>query len=281
MNSPLALLRSRTIRFQLTSLMDLLLIIVFAQYLEFHQSHGLTEAEKQREIASARAAVESAYEQKSAQLDQLRADVSAQAESLRRERDDAVVTAQEAQTRLALADDLMRRLLQVDPELVDVDLSPAEAIETLNGAESVAASIQEAEGTELLRFLVGYDELMKRAEVWTVHVSNRGDIELQAGRDNVHRHSFRLEEPTQVGRSDEFVRLLRAAYTQIPQPKGLVVILVSYSPRAVAGNYQPALDGMPSAIEQLTQDAAGRTRFEYAVIGAITDPARDLSELGP
>ena len=52
--SPYRLLRSRIIRFQLTSLMDLLLIIVFAQYLEFRRTNDQTQEESRSRIAETR-----------------------------------------------------------------------------------------------------------------------------------------------------------------------------------------------------------------------------------
>lgn len=269
-------LRSRSIRFQLTSLMDLLLIIVFAQYLEFHRSTDAARIQTEQEIAATKESLQDAFTSQSDELSQLRQQLIRENRQLRQQREEAELTAEEATRRQALTELLVQKLLEVDPDLVDVELSPESAAETLQTAEARANAIREADSTRLLRFLAGYDELLKRAEVWTLHVSDRGDTELQPGGDSAATQRFRLEAPTQAGRADEFVTQMRAAYSQIPQPKGLVVMLVSFSPRAIAGNYQPVLDAMPDVIDWLNKDSGGRTRFEYAVIGAITDPARDL-----
>ena len=196
-------------------------------------------------------------------------------QQLRKQKEAAESLAAEAALRQALTEEYLRKLLELDEGIVDAELSPPESLETLDAAEARAKAVREADSTQLLRFLAGYDELLKRAEIWTLHVSDRGDTELNWGGGS-QSHSFRLEQKSQVARTDEFIQQMRAAYSKIPQPKGLVVILVSYSPRAVAGNYQPVLDGMPNVIEWLSKDAAGRTRFEFSVIGAINDPVRDL-----
>lgn len=270
------LLRSRTIRFQLTSLMDLLLIIVFAQYLEFHRSSDASRIATETEIAETRQELQDAFQSQSDELSELRDRLMLENRQLRRERDDAELEAREALRRQDLTDTLVKELLKVDPDAIDRELSPDSASETVESTQRRAESIRDANSTQLLRFLTGYDELLKRAEVWTLHVSDRGDTEMQPGKDSLATQRFRLEQRTQSGRAEEFVLQMRAAYSQIPQPKGLVIILVSFSPRAIAGNYQPVLDAMPEVIDWLNKDSGGRTRFEYAVIGAISDPDRDL-----
>lgn len=276
MNKTLALLHSRSIRFQLTSLMDLLLIIVFAQYLEFHRSSDAARVRTEQEILRTRQSLETQFVQQTQELEQLREELVGDNQRLRQQTNAAVVMTQEALRRQKLTEALMRKLLQLDADLIDAELSPQESVDALRQTRATAEAIRNADGATLLRFLAGYDELLKRAEVWTIHVSDRGDTEINSGGAPGKSQSFRLEEVSQVSRTDEFVQQVRAAYSQMPQPKGLVVILVSFSPKAIAGNYQVVLDGMPQVIEWLGKDTGGRTRFEYSVIGAITDPSRDL-----
>lgn len=267
---------SKRIRFQLTSLMDLLLIIVFAQYLEYQDNKSVAEAQTKQAISKTQQALNQEHLQRSTELEQLRRQLTAEREEMRQQKDAAIVMAEEAKRRQALTEELLKGLLNIDPNMLDDKLSTEESKQVMRDAQETGATIRGADPTKLLRFLAGYDELLKRAEVWTVHVSDRGFTELQPGLNSSQRQSFRLEARTQESRTREFVQQMRAAYSQIEQPKGLVVILVSFSPRAIAGNYQPVVDGMPQVIESLSSDVEGRTRFEYTVIGAITDPARDL-----
>jgi hypothetical protein len=256
--------------------MDLLLIIVFAQYLEFHRSSTVARVQTEQEITATRQSLEDQFDRKTRELDRVRNDLIRDNRQLRQKTDMAVAMTQQAKRRQTMTEELLRKLLRIDADLIDAELSPPESVDALRDTEATARSIRNADDASLLRFLAGYDELLKRAEVWTIHVSDRGDTEIKAGGSGGKSHSFRLEEASQRSRTEEFVQQMRAAYSQMPQPKGLVVILVSFSPRAIAGNYQPVLDGMPRVIEWLGEDSGGRTRFEYSVIGAITDPNRDL-----
>ena len=271
--SPYRLLRSRVIRFQLTSLMDLLLIIVFAQYLEFRRTNDQTRQQSQAQVEQTR---EELQRQQREKFDQ----VLAESQRLRDQTEQAEQVADAARAKQQRTETLLQQLMQIDPDAVDLAVSPPESVNILENAQTNASAIRKMDSAELLRFLVGYESLLKRAEIWTVHVSDRGDTEIAVQGSNQPGQSFRFESLTQASRTEEFVQLFRAAYAQIPQPKGLVVILVSYSPRAVAGNYQPVLDGMPRVIEWLGVDSKNRTRFEYAVIGAMADPTRDL-DLNP
>jgi hypothetical protein len=60
-------------------------------------------------------------------------------------------------------------------------------------------------------------------------------------------------------------------YRTLPQPKSLVIVVLSYG-NVRAAAYEAALTGLPTVIEKMQADAAGRTRFEYAVLGY--DPQR-------
>lgn len=269
-------LLSQSIRFQLTSLMDLLLIIVFAQYLEFHSSQTRVEENAEREVAEARQLAQGELDAKLAELDRLRQRIEQEKAQLQSQRDASLSQAADADRRLELTQNVIKRLLDLDADVVDSERSSEESLAALDDASALSSRISEMDGAQLLRFLVGYDELLKRADLWTIHVSDRGDIEIVTGPEPDDATSFRLEGQTQPARTASFIQQMRTAYSQMQQPQAMVILLVSYSPRAIAGNFQPVLDGLPNLVDQLEADFDGRTRFEFSVIGAVTDPARDL-----
>ena len=163
---------------------------------------------------------------------------------------------------------------------------PAEALRDV-AADAAAverriAELKAEKGFEVLRFLVGYEELLKRAEVWTLHVRRGGFVALStgAGPGGGRVELLRLEARGQAARADEFVRKLFAAYKTLPQPKGLVILLVSFDRAATAGVYQPVLDGLGEAVRRLELDQAGRTQFEFAVLGAAPEPAASEETVG-
>ena len=228
----------RPTRFQLTSLLDLLLIVVFAQFLEMRQTASDEETEHRIEAASLR-------------------------EEARRRAAEAEQAARSGEEVAALLD---RAMQVVQQQLTDAD--PAEPATLQRRVEVLRERLETANSAEVLRFLVGYDELLKRAEVWDMHADASGLIELSAGEQ---KRSFRLEADRQAGRAEEFADSLYRVFKQLPQPKGLVVILVSYSLGTTAGTYQAIIDGMPAAVQRLRQDSPG-VRFEYTVLGPVDSP---------
>ena len=85
--------------------------------------------------------------------------------------------------------------------------------------------------------------------------------------------TFRIAGPGLRERSADFARQLFAASKAFPQPKGLVVLLVSFDPDSRAGTFQPVLDGLGEGVRALEADQGGRTQYEFAVLGLAPEPA--------
>lgn len=260
-------------RFQLTSLMDLLLIIVFAQFMEIRSASDAAKLETLAAIEDQKNELAQNYARAVDELAETEQQLEARNNELRAERDRALAIAESASTQTKRMTEAVVDILAESNASFAADQSSQSAQDLVASADQLRERFAELDGADALRFLVGYEELLKRAEVWTLHVSDRGDITLSNGRQEA---SFRLESATQSERTEEFIRQLRSASSQFPQPKGIVVVLVSYSPLAIAGNYQPVLDGTPRAMQLLSIDAEDRSRFESAIIGAVIDPDQDL-----
>ncbi|MFH5806223.1 hypothetical protein [Alienimonas sp. DA493] len=262
------------LRFQLTPLLDLLLIVVFAQFLEGKQADEVRD-ERAEELIAARL---DALDEERAELDELREVLNERNVRLEEERDravelarSAVRTARDVEAAANRSADLLTELLDV-PEAIAEQISPeprSDAERDLEAARERVAQLRDQKGFEVLRFLAGYEELLKRAEIWTLHVRGGGFVALSTG-ENVEL--IRLEADGQRERAEEFVRKLFAATKTLPQPKGLVVILVSFDRTARAGVYQPVLDGLGEAVRRLEVDQGGRTQYEFAVLGAAPEP---------
>ena len=261
-------------RFQLTPLLDLLLIVVFAQFLEGRQADQ-TRAERAEEQIEAKQEALDADRRELADLRERLTERNALLEAQRNEAvERAAAAARAADAATAAADrsaGLLTELLDV-PSAIAATLKPearSDAAEDFRAARERIAQLRDQKGFEVLRFLVGYEELLKRAEVWTLHVRGGGFVALSTG-DRVEL--IRLEATGQRARAEEFVRKLFAATKILPQPKGLVVILVSFDRTARAGVYQPVLDGLGEAVRRLEVDQGGRTQYEFAVLGAAPEP---------
>ncbi|MEM8912007.1 MAG: hypothetical protein AAGC97_09590 [Planctomycetota bacterium] len=272
--------RRRT-RFQLTPLLDLLLIIVFAQFLDVRQTsqdQAMTLARQSEKLTDRYARLSAELEGQRQALRQEQSSLRAARDAARADRDLAVATAQMEAARLREATEQIQAALKLDDETVaSFGIAGGEtSAQDIDAAVDAALRLSQADSATLLRFMVSHGELLKRADVWNVHASDRGEIRLMAG-DQTQR--IRLESVSQRERTDEVVERLFAAYKQLEQPDGLVVVLVSFSPRSVAGVYQPLVDAVPETLRRLRVDLP-ETRFEYSVLGTTPDPV-NLSTRGP
>ncbi len=237
------------IRFQLAPLVDLLLIIVFAQFLEVRTTVRDETLALQGRIAVA---------DQQAQRLQSEEITSRQQREAERER-----TMKAIRTIAGIFD------LSNDQVQGFASDSDADVVSVLRRVAE-RASVLSAESPEtIIRFLIGHQELLKRAEIWNLHVGSDRKATLMVADQRIQ---FGLERQGQDARVEEFEDALFAAYKQLPQPKELVVILASYSPDSVAGVYQPMIDGTPGAIERMRADDP-TVRFEYTVLGATDSPA--------
>lgn len=236
------------IRFQLAPLVDLLLIIVFAQFLEVRTTVRDETLALQTHIAAAQ------QQNELLRIDQANARQQRQAE---RER-----TTKALRT---VAGIFHLPAQQVDEYARDAD---ADVASDLRRVAERASELSTESPDTIIRFLIGHQELLKRAEIWNLHVGGNRKATLMVADQRIQ---FGLERQGQDARAKEFEDALFIAYKQLPQPKELVVILASYSPDSVAGVYQPMIDALPRAIERMRADDP-TIRFEYTVLGATESP---------
>ncbi len=272
----------RRFHFQLTPLLDLLLIVIFAQYLDVTQQAKRESVSAERQVAERQVELERQYAKLRAEIEQDRLafaaerrrlterDVASEAEVKDSEQklDDVV-----AQQRRAAS--LIAELFNVPGTLVEQALAPRPAgspqrtpqeVERLRERFRQLASLR---GSEVVEHLLSYDELRKRADVWSLRIEETGEVVFSA---EGSRQAFR------AATAEEFSAKLYDRYKTLEQPKGLVVILVSYGD-ARADVRLAVINGLPEAVRQMREDRLGRTQFEYAVLGYI--PENESAEALP
>ena len=265
---------SRRVRFQLTPLMDLLLIIVFAQFLDVRE----TSQEQTANLKAEREKLTIQISRERSELQGIREAITQQQNELKRQRNEARAARDEAISQVDVRLSEMQTAMEMitkyfnieDSEITRSSTGPSE-LTPVDQAIEQASGLAKSEPDAVIRFLIGHAELLKRAEVWTVHAGDNKSIRLAADENS---EAFRLESRTQAERTKEAADQLFAAYKQFDQPKGLVVILVSFDPQSVAGVYQPMIDAIPPTLERLRTDSP-ETRFEYTVLGLTPDPFDD------
>ncbi|MCA9017692.1 MAG: hypothetical protein KDA77_20380 [Planctomycetaceae bacterium] len=277
----------RRLTFQLTPLLDLLLIVIFAQFMDTQETTARIEqrAEQQVEQAESKAKkyseLSEAAQQKSIALAEQNAQVERKAEQSKQaaaeleqrmrilqqlsekknqELSEQLKVAQEQRNRVG---ELVQELFQLPDSLVDPLLKSKDdpdSEKTKAEIERIRKQLQElagARGEDVIRHFLTYDELTKRSDIWELYLTENGVFRLKIGQQTT---DFRADSQT------AFVDRFYAIYKTVPQPKSLVIILFSYGDAKASVRFA-ATQGLPLVAERMRADSSGRTRYEYAVMG--------------
>ncbi|MBC8289210.1 MAG: hypothetical protein H8E37_02735 [Planctomycetes bacterium] len=270
---------ARRLTFQLTPLLDLLLIVIFAQFLDVQD-----KTENQEQTSSAHAEnLESSRDRTSAELAALKTEHDRLLQQLK-DKDDQLTqsdlaTQKVAARALALEQQLERtraereaiaslypKLFDLPDEVVQKLFSDGdrrlteEDLERLRNQFKVFA---EHSPSESARHMLTMDEMWKRCDVWRLHIRDSGLVVVEAG-DRSHQ----FEAPT----ATDFAEELYDFSTRIPKKKSLVILLLTYG-NIDADVYEGAVDGLPQAAERMRSESGGKSRFESAILGFNPTPA--------
>ena len=257
---------ARRLTFQLTPLLDLLLIVIFAQYMEVQQKAESAQLEiqeqkqqlaeqldtqredLQKELAEQKAKLESQYAANQEDLTTTRKRYSEHYESILKQH-------QQAGTAIAEALNLPGSLIEQIVKLRESG-SPDEA-DNLQAAVVRMQEMLKSRGAEMMEFILRYDEMQKHVSVWELYVQDNGQAVFSDG-EHVQLVSYEGIE--------EFVSRSFEVSKGFTEPKPLVIILLSYgSPHAV--QRQRATNGMPLLIERLRRDSGNTRWFDFSLMG--------------
>lgn len=277
----------RRLTFQLTPLLDLLLIVIFAQFMDTQETTARIEQRAERQIEQAESKAKKlselndAAQQKSIALAEQNAQVerkAAQTEKLAVEMEQRMRTMQQlsekknqelseqlkvAQEQRNRVGELVQELFQLPDSLVDPLLKSRvdpDSEQTKAKIEQIQKQLQDLAGAraeDVIRHFLTYDELTKRSDIWELYLTENGVFRLKIGQQTT---DFRADSPT------AFVDRFYAIYKTVPQPKSLVIILFSYGDAKASVRFA-ATQGLPLVAERMRADSSGRTRYEYAVMG--------------
>ncbi len=268
----------RRITLQLTPLLDLLLVVIFAQYIQLQDraSEQVAMANRGAETRIATIEAECALAEKhrgdaEVRRHQAMEELAGREETLKEARDEiaamrerireAELTREEERRE---QDEKLLRIGALAAELFNLDAglfeeairaAPLEEMRTLKKEfEDLRGKSPEA----VIRHLREIDEIKKRCDLWEVHIAVEG------------RTNFRLPGVEQPGSfwaasADDFVLKARGLIARIAEPKSLVVILLSYSD-ATWGARKPVEEGIEQLKEWLRKEYAGKS-FHVANLG--------------
>lgn len=248
----------RKLTFQLTPLLDLLLIVIFAQYLEVRT----VVREETQELQASQHSLSNELEETLNQLTTLKEKL-VDLDELKAEQATLSNQVRQAQAQRDLIGELVVEFFHLPESAVDAVLrqksvaGPGPTAEEIQQLKQQLQKLSQAHGQEIVEHLLTFHELRKRCDLWHIYIHEDGQIEFTAGQQ---RQLLRADQ------MNEFSNRLFQAYKALPQPKSLVLVLVSYGD-AKLGVRRAVLEGLPSALNRIRDDDVGRSRFDYAVLG--------------
>ena len=242
--------------FQLTPLLDLLLIVIFAQYMEVRDQAKSAQAKLDTE----RGSLEKQYYDRMVKLERQFAAKTKNLEATRsrysQHYESIVKQHQQAGSALAAALNLPGTLMEQVLRLKsDGNLADAKNLET--AVERMQEQIS-GRGTEMLQFILRYDEMQKHVSVWEVHLDDNGQVLFSDG-DDAKTIVFQT--------TDEFTSRCFESSKAFAEPKPLVIVLFTYGDTQ-AGLRRKATDGLPSLIERLRKDSGNTRWFDFSLMWA-------------
>lgn len=249
----------RRITLQLTPLLDLLLIVFFAQYMEVRML-----AEQQTQAAQTeREAATTDLEAVRRQLAELQKQL-AELDQKRRDTERSEYAGREQLGQLfgelfRIPESVIQRI--ANRRSSDEAVLSAAEIEAL---KSEFKTLSTARADQVVDHLMTFVEMKKRFDVWELYVQQDDSLLITAGGLKKRLPPDDIETPELF--SDEFFKL----YKSFPQTKSVVLILVSYGDSQLRYRWAVAR-GLPTVAERMRQDSNGTVKFEYAVLGFRPD----------
>lgn len=269
---------SRRLTFQLTPLLDLFLIVIFAQYLEMQETSAQAEAKIRSEASQKIKNLESELLWEKTKLASAKKDLEKETLHLTELEQELKKRNEQWEERLKQVienqndtADLVSELFQVPEELLDEAIretakeSPEQSEEEISRLKKSFQDLAKKRGRETIMHLLTFEEMNKRLDLWEVYIEENGMIHLNAGEE---KFDFRASD------EKEFSDQLFSCYKSIKEPKSLVIILLSFG-NIRSGIQQAAIKGLPLASDRMRQDSLGRTRFDYAILGYYPKPQLD------
>ncbi len=239
----------RRLTLQITPILDMLLIVLFMQFLDIKERAAGLETQ-------AAASVASVTDMES----QLQAAQAVVAESQLE-----VDRVREQQGAIART---LGEVFRLTPEETRNFIKEMRA-PTLNGpspaAEAQLKQLASGSPEPILQHLLTYDEIRKRCDVWELFIDGQNVAHLDSGdRERELRVNLNQAEDADIER---FSVELETAYRSLPQPKHLVILMLTYDRDARLTVTEGISAALPKIVDRLTGASTGLTRFEYADMG--------------
>ena len=247
----------RRLTLQITPILDMLLIVLFMQFLDIKERAAGLEVQASASAAS--------VTEMQAQLELAQSAVAAAQRDSDRIQDQHAAVAR-----------MLGEVFRLSPEETQRFVKEMRA-PSLNGpsaaAEKQLKQLASGSPEPILQHLLTYDEIRKRCDVWELFIDEQNMAHLDSGdRERELRVNLNSADDADIER---FSVELETVYRSLPQPKHLVILILTYDRGARLTVTEGISGSLPSIIDRLTEASSGLTRFEYADMGIRRIPFTD------
>lgn len=256
------MLNRRRLTLQLTPLLDLLLIVMFSQYIENrHRTLAAREdiAEQRKSLESERTQLQERLSQEKAALEVEITEQRRTVDALRQVYDERFrsIVDQHHQIGSLIAESLNLPGAVLAEVLKLRTAGSSDDAVRLTAATERLRELMTARGEDVFRFLVKVDEMQKHVSVWEIHVQGNGQALISDG-----EQTFSADFSTEADFSGRLFESSKA----FAESKPLVIVLLTWGD-AQAGSRQTATNAMTAFMEQLRRDAAGIRWYDFSIVG--------------
>ena len=246
----------RRLTLQLTPLLDLLLIVMFAQYMQMQ----ITAKQDSERITRERIAAETETEGLREQVDRW--------ESQQRQFN------QQQQEERVLLGQLIRELFHIPESAINKVIQPRSKSDTGLSSSEIAElkarfqQLANSRGDQVVDHLLTFNEMRKQFDIWEFYLNENGELMITIGADRQVVKSKVIETP------EEFVDAALQVRRKFPPTKNAVLLLCRYGDCRLM-NKLAMTRGLPAMASRMKADGQGTVHFEYAVFGYRPQPELD------
>ena len=248
----------RRVTLQLTPLLDLMLIVIFAQYMEVK----MVATQEIDRVTSERRETAGENEILRQRVDQWEAE---QRESNQTQHNEREQLGQVVRELFRIPDTTLNKLIQPRSQTEAGGLSLTEIADLKARFQKLANST----GEQVIDHLLTFNEMRKQFDVWDFYLNEDGTLQITIGQDRQQIQSRVIESP------EIFVDVVLKVRKQFPPTKNSILILCSYGDCQLSHRLSMTR-GLPSLAERIKSDGLGTQTFEYAVFGYRPQPELKL-----
>jgi len=247
----------RRLTLQLTPLLDLLLIVMFAQYMQL-RIVAVQDAER---VASERETTIHENEELRKQVEQWE---SYQQNFDKTQHQERVQLGQLVRELFKIPEATINKIIQPRSQNEGGGLSPSDTADLKARFQQLANS----RGDLVVDHLLTFNEMRKQFDIWEFYLNENGELLITVGQDRQQLKSKPIETP------EAFVEIALKVRKQFPPTKNSVLILCRYGDCRLL-NKLAMTRGLPAIANRIKSDGEGTIHFEYAVFGYRPHPELD------